>query len=142
MKNLLFVGALALSCACLSGEQANAWINSNFGMGLNWSWQSGGNSALWGLFRDGQPGAPEVCHTLQSVAMPTTNVPCTPAPTPCPIGGFAPNLNVAPGAYAPAVVVPAAPPVAVAPANSSTQSMYRPYNAYRPVPYNYYQPRR
>jgi len=61
MKKLLPIGLLALSFTVFA-EDASAWINSRFGLGFNWGWQSGGNNLLWGLFRDGQPGGPDIYH--------------------------------------------------------------------------------
>jgi len=58
MKKILPISLLTLCFAATSYDQASAWINSRFGVGFNWSWQSGGNNLLWGLFRDGQPPAP------------------------------------------------------------------------------------
>jgi hypothetical protein len=63
MKKFLTAGVLALTVAACSHQQASAWINCKFGIGLNWNWQSGGNNMLWGVFRNGQPGAPDwECH--------------------------------------------------------------------------------
>jgi hypothetical protein len=63
MKKFLIAGALALIVAGFSQQPASAWINCHFGIGFNWNWQSGGNNLLWGVFRNGQPGAPDwECH--------------------------------------------------------------------------------
>lgn len=59
MNKILPIGLLALCCGVVAEERASAWINSRFGIGANWSWQSGGNNLLWGLFRDGQPCGPD-----------------------------------------------------------------------------------
>src|SRR5262249_44155088 len=59
MKRLLVAGALALMAVVAAASEAPAWINFKFGAGINWSWQSGGNNFLWGLFRNGQPPGPE-----------------------------------------------------------------------------------
>ncbi len=59
MKKFLVTGALALSIAALSQQQASAWTNFRVGLGLNLGWQSGGNNWLWGAFRNGQPPGPE-----------------------------------------------------------------------------------
>lgn len=58
MTKILPIGMLTLFLALAAHQQASAWINSRFGVGFNWSWQSGGNNLLWGLLRDGQPPAP------------------------------------------------------------------------------------
>src|SRR5688572_5482034 len=59
MKKILMTGLLAISALALSQQEASAWINSRFGIGLNWDWLSGGNSFLWGAWRNGQPPGPE-----------------------------------------------------------------------------------
>lgn len=70
-------GLLALALAALADQPASAWVNSKFGIGLNWNWQSGGNNFLWGFFRNGQPPGPN-CD------------PCC-GPGGCGPGGFAPG---------------------------------------------------
>jgi hypothetical protein len=55
MKKFVAMGALALILAACSQQEASAWINCKFGVGLNWAWQSGGNNLAWGVFRNGQP---------------------------------------------------------------------------------------
>jgi len=62
MKKILVLGALALSTGLLSEQPASAWVNAKFGVGLNWSWQSGGNNFPWGLFRNGQPPGPDCTY--------------------------------------------------------------------------------
>jgi hypothetical protein len=59
------IGALALGLAAVSVQEASAWIKCNFSVGLNWSWESGNNSILWGAFANGQvPGYPtDFSHT-------------------------------------------------------------------------------
>jgi len=59
MKKMLLLGAFALSLVALTERPAQAWVNSKFGVGLNWHLQSGGNNFLWGLFRNGQVPGPE-----------------------------------------------------------------------------------
>ena len=59
MKKVLAIGLLALGVLALAHQEASAWINHRFGVGVNWSFQSGGNSALWGGWRNGQPPGPE-----------------------------------------------------------------------------------
>ena len=61
MKKFLTTGILALTLAALSTQDAPAWLNWKFGVGMNMGWQSGGNNTLWGLFRNGQPPAPDIC---------------------------------------------------------------------------------
>jgi hypothetical protein len=59
MKKIALAGLMAISMIALSQQHASAWVNSRFGIGLNWSWQSGGNNLIWGLARGGQPPGPE-----------------------------------------------------------------------------------
>lgn len=54
LAGLLAVGTIAVSC-----QQASAWVNTRFSVGLNWEMQSGGNNLLWGAWRNGQPPGPE-----------------------------------------------------------------------------------
>jgi hypothetical protein len=65
MKKLLVMGVLGLSLALITEDKASAWVNAKFGVGLNWSWQSGGNNFLWGAFRNGQPPGPDVAYPGQ-----------------------------------------------------------------------------
>jgi hypothetical protein len=59
MKKLLGVSLLTLAVALLAQQEASAWSNIRFGIGLNMAWQTGNNSFGWGLWRDGQvPGSP------------------------------------------------------------------------------------
>ena len=75
MKKFLTLGALALTLAVLSTQQASAWTNFKFGVGLNFGYQAGGNNFGWGLFRNGQP--PEACCPGGA---PQTYAPGMPAP--------------------------------------------------------------
>ena len=59
MKKIVLAGLFAVCALALSQQQASAWVNSRFGVGLNWESQSGGNSLLWGAWRNGQPPGPE-----------------------------------------------------------------------------------
>jgi hypothetical protein len=59
MKKMVLAGLLAITLIALSQQNASAWVNSKFGIGLNWSRQSGGNNFLWGAFHNGQPPGPE-----------------------------------------------------------------------------------
>jgi hypothetical protein len=55
-----FLGISVLTALALAATErpAQAWVNSRFSVGLNWSFQSGGNSAFWGLWRNGQVPGP------------------------------------------------------------------------------------
>jgi len=59
MKKILTLALLALPTALITDQQASAWTNTKFSIGLNWSRQSGGNNFFWGLFRNGQPPCPD-----------------------------------------------------------------------------------
>ncbi len=59
MKKILVTGLVAISMLAIAQQQASAWVNSKFGIGLNWDLQSGGNQILWGAWRNGQPPGPE-----------------------------------------------------------------------------------
>jgi hypothetical protein len=59
MKKVLALGMLAIGLIAFSQDQASAWKNHQFGIGLNWSRQSGGNNFGWGLYRNGQVPGPE-----------------------------------------------------------------------------------
>jgi hypothetical protein len=61
MKKFLTLGALALTLAVASTQQASAWTNFKFGAGINLGYQAGGNNFGWGLFRNGQPPCPGEC---------------------------------------------------------------------------------
>jgi len=60
MKKFLAAGLLAICAIALSQQQASAWVNARFGIGLNWGYQSGGNNFLWGAYKNGQPPGPEM----------------------------------------------------------------------------------
>jgi hypothetical protein len=55
MKKLVLAGLLAVAVLAVTQQQASAWINSRFSIGLNW----GGNNFFWGGFKNGQPPGPE-----------------------------------------------------------------------------------
>lgn len=59
MKKLLSIGLLTVCAFVLAERQADAWLNSKFSIGMNWSLQSGNNSILWGLWKNGQVPGPE-----------------------------------------------------------------------------------
>jgi hypothetical protein len=67
MKKVLAVGLLAICAIALSQQHASAWINNRFGVGMNWSYQSGGNSVC-GIWRNGQPPGPETMYSAPSHA--------------------------------------------------------------------------
>jgi hypothetical protein len=59
MKKIVLAGLFAIGLIALSQQQASAWRNSKFSIGLNWEGQSGNNQFLWGTFRNGQVPGPE-----------------------------------------------------------------------------------
>ncbi len=62
MKKFLASGLVAICVIAVAQQQASAWVNYRFGVGLNWDYQSGGNSWCWGAWRNGQPPGPEVLN--------------------------------------------------------------------------------
>lgn len=59
MKKFAIAGLLALGLLACPQQQADAWIKVQFGVGLNFSFESGNNSWFWGAFNNGQiPGYP------------------------------------------------------------------------------------
>lgn len=66
MKKIALAGLVAIALIALSQQQASAWVNQRFSVGLNWHRQSGGNNFLWGAFRNGQPPGPEAFGGAQS----------------------------------------------------------------------------
>ena len=59
MKKIIAAGMLAFCVLAIAQQQASAWTNTKFGIGMNMDYQSGGTSFLWGLWRNGQPPGPE-----------------------------------------------------------------------------------
>src|SRR5262249_50754300 len=68
---------LALALGALAVSDAKAWINSQFGIGLNWCYQSGGNNFFGPLWQNGQPPAPDC-----GIGVPGMPAPGIPAPCP------------------------------------------------------------
>jgi hypothetical protein len=59
MKKLLSMGLLTLCALAASQQQAHAWVNAKFSVGLNWQLQSANNNWLWGFWKNGQVPGPE-----------------------------------------------------------------------------------
>jgi hypothetical protein len=59
MKKIIASGLLAIALIAMSQQQASAWVNSKFGIGLNWERQSGANNLFWGAWHNGQVPGPE-----------------------------------------------------------------------------------
>ena len=58
MKKLVASGLLAVALLATSQQQASAWINARFGIGMNWEFSSGNNCLLGGLWSNGQAPGP------------------------------------------------------------------------------------
>ncbi|MSQ95729.1 MAG: hypothetical protein EXR98_14405 [Gemmataceae bacterium] len=114
MKKLVLAAVLAVSAMAITQQQASAWVNSRFSLGLNWGYQSGGNNFLWGAWKNGQPPGPE--------AFGAGHIP-----------SFAPMPQHAPHGYAP--VMPQAAP------NQTTYQYSVPYQYGSPYQFaNYPRP--
>jgi hypothetical protein len=138
MKKFLFVGTLALAVATVLELEAWAWISTNFSVGLNYCYQSGGNNLLWGVFRNGQPGcccdlpnAPARFYAIQHGYDPFC---------PCP-GGYGPGPDYGHD-FVPPPPMPALPaptPLPGPQANWYGQPAFQAVN-YTPFSGNYYTP--
>ncbi len=53
MKKLLGLGVVALGLALVSIQEASAWSNVKFGVGLNFQWQAANNAVGKHLWRNG-----------------------------------------------------------------------------------------
>jgi hypothetical protein len=62
MKKIFATGLLAICAIALTQQEASAWVNSRFSIGLSWNYQSGGNSFLWGAIHNGQVPGPEAYY--------------------------------------------------------------------------------
>src|ERR1700733_9668356 len=51
MKKMLVASVVAVALMAGLQQQASAWCKFNFGVGLNCSYEGGGNSLLWGLIK-------------------------------------------------------------------------------------------
>ena len=115
MKKIVAAGLLAFCVIAISQQQASAWTHTKFGIGLNFDRQAGGNSALWGIWRNGQPPGPEAFgggayggqqrFAPAPIGMPPQAgfVPQGFVPAPsgfAPQSGFAPAAGFAPAGYA------------------------------------------
>ncbi len=142
MKKILIVGVLAIGMLASSQQEASAWVKSQFGIGLNWNWQSGGNSLLWGAWRNGQPGGPEAFgghhHGYPQFGMPPGFAPGAYQPTPqaLPPQGFFPQQGPN---FSQPMMPSAVVPQGIEPAVSYQGSPFQFANYPRPV-YYYYMP--
>jgi hypothetical protein len=96
MQKLLGICLLTALALAATERPAQAWVNSRFSIGLNWCFQSGGNSAGWGLWRNGQVPGPWGDGIIHGVCTnggqpgPGCGYPGYPGPGPIPYGGAAP----------------------------------------------------
>jgi hypothetical protein len=118
MKKILLASLLALGVLSLSQQQASAWVNAKFGVGLNFAWQSGGNCFLWGLAKgEPHPGsayAPGSSHDVPYAFEPIF---------------YQPDNSAFYGAHVGAMhdfAAPAPTPVSTAPRQDTTQRNARP----------------
>jgi len=58
MKKFLLTSVLALPFLAFAHQDASAWHQFKFGVGMNLEGSSGGNSFAWGLWKSQQPPAP------------------------------------------------------------------------------------
>lgn len=133
MKKFLTTGVLALALAAIATQESNAWVNSKFGIGLNWNYQSGGNNLLWGAFRNGQPPAPD-CGVCPG-GMPGGVYPGAPAHgymAPGADQGFTGHLDAAPSSATSAV------PARTQSYNNRMYYNSQTVNYQYPYPYGYY----
>jgi hypothetical protein len=134
MKKLLFLGLTALGLVLAAEQPAHAWVNCKFSVGLNWSYQSGGNTLFWGLFRNGQPPGPFQIQPPPPGVMPYPGA--FPHHSPTDFQYYLNQQNPSnPGN--PAVPVQAAPSLpAAAAAQQQQQAWYGQQNPYQPVNYS------
>ena len=59
MKKILSIGLLTVCALAISEQQAHAWVNAKFSVGLNWHLQSANNNVFWGMWKNGQVPGPE-----------------------------------------------------------------------------------
>jgi hypothetical protein len=113
MKRMFVAGLLALAALAGSQNQASAWCKWNFNAGINWSYEGGGNSLLWGAWQSspspccgvpgcvlqGQPFNNYACCQPGPLAYPPVPyaAPGYPAAPIAPVGPVAPKPVAQPG---------------------------------------------
>jgi hypothetical protein len=140
MKKFFLLGAVALMTVALSQQQASAWVNSRGFIGIGWSYTSGNNSCLWGLWRNGQipPYPTDVNPSFCFGSAPNS------------YASYGPFCGSTYGGAYDHAQMPATPPAPSTPVGTGTQSVqyqswygnaaYQPVNySYQPNPYGYYQ---
>ena len=60
MKKIIVMSFLVVGVIMFAEQQASAWVNSRFGIGLSDHKQSANTSLLWGLWRNGQIPGPDM----------------------------------------------------------------------------------
>jgi hypothetical protein len=58
MKKVTILSALAVAALALTCQDAFAWKQFKFGVGMNLEGSAGGNNLLWGLYKSQQPPSP------------------------------------------------------------------------------------
>ena len=139
MKRMIVAAVLALAALAGSQQRASAWVKWNFTAGINWCYEGGGNSILWGAYQsspypgcgvpgcvlNGQPFGSNFCCPGGVCAAPGY-----------PAGGYpAPAYAAAPNAAAPVQVQPKATPAAT---SVNPVSYYAPASYGTTYPYNNY----
>lgn len=126
MKKFFMMGVLATAIAVLSQQQASAWTNFKFGVGLNLGYQAGGNNFLWGAWRNGQPPAPD-CAPYGCPG----GMPFAPPPHAYQTGTPMPNYAYQPPQQVPNYGYPAQPnQTTPANYNNNVPALYRPMPVY------------
>jgi hypothetical protein len=142
MKKLLSMGLLTLCALTISQQQAQAWVNAKFSVGLNWQLQSGNNNVFWGAWKNGQVPGPEAFG--QGYGGPSMYGPggmSQPPASAFPYFGSQPNPQSMPQAQSYQGGFPETAPPALAAQNYGPANYY--YNPYQTVSYqnaSYYYP--
>ena len=130
MKKIVLAGLFAIAVIAVTQQQASAWVNQRFGIGLNWHRQAGGNNFGWGLFRNGQTPGPEAFGGVFAPSGPVS-----------PFFGNAPMPQAMPQAYAPQGYMPQTTYFPPTPAPSYAGQYASPYQfASQPRETYYYYP--
>ncbi len=126
MKKLLVLSILTIGSLIVLERPADAWINAKFSAGINWELQSGNNTLLWGLWRNGASQCPEWQGGagFQGTAQPF------------------PYFGAAPATQPPVAYVPQQAPAYQQAGQFNTIPGWQNQNPYQPASYtpNYYAP--
>jgi hypothetical protein len=141
MKKFLSMGLLTVCALAVADQEAHAWVNGKFSVGLNWQVQSANNSFLWGVFKNGQVPGPEAFGQPgpgHGHFGPGGGYMPPAAQQPFPYFGAMPGYNQpAPAGY-PQVAPKTAP--TSAPTNAAVGYYYNPYQTASYQPYQNYYP--